>query len=193
MMLQAELSKNDIKIQAKDVFDYPTADKLYKHISGGEKNYTENYDFVSETCLTPAQEYVYDISSPENSHFAMASFFEVPFHISNENILCFVRQLIRENDMLKVRFSKDGNGNIRQEICEYNEEINLPVKVIKDISELNDLTIIQKEVDSLAKAMDVAIGKTIRGTIYEDLKGSKLLIIAIHYLCADGMLWRLID
>lgn len=186
MMVQSLANREGINLFAKDIVEYQTIQRLAEYITlVPEKKEYQNTIIYQKEPLTSAQQYVIDISFPDTSHFAMGVYYELPPNIELDKVIQAVNQIIKNHDSLRLEFNTE-NDIIYQQL-QGDKEIVLQHKFIN-----NDSFDLQVEIDRLASEINIFTGETIKGAVLQDGYNNKLLILVIHYLCADGMSWRII-
>ena len=188
IQLISKLRDNQLQCSVKDVFDYPTIEKLAKrcvvhsdniHIKTEEGLLSGSFGFL------PIQQWFFEQSFPRENHWNQSFLVKVPL-IDVTALTHMFGKLADHHDILRTSFNS-GSG-----LQYYHKEIELPKVNVLDRSKLT-----QEELEltfaEWQRGFDIKKSPLWQvGYVYGYEDGSARLFFAFHHLIMDTVSWRIL-
>ena len=176
------LEKNDISCNARDILNYKTPYLIAQNVQSIE---SVSYDAVEGAIdLLPIQKFFFDQINRDNfsQHFILKSYEK----LDKDTLQEAFDELCNVQDMLRVKYSIDEDGDVTQEILPVNTQI----------SKINEYDISDDIEESLKEIfMESSNSLNMDNLIEINLihhNDTSYLMLIIHHLIIDGVSWNIL-
>ncbi|MGX5439996.1 amino acid adenylation domain-containing protein [Bacillus thuringiensis] len=194
LQIVSKLSKVDLKLKIKDLFEKPKIKNLSKYIKNNPKT-KRNYEIIQgKVPLIPIQKRHFELNNKALNNKEL-NHYNQSFMLYRENgfderiVETVFHKISEKHDALRMIY-KEENG----EILQYNRDLNgkfydLYIYDIKDQEDQQE--IVSQLATNIQKEISITDGKMMKLCIFKTNQGDHLLII-IHHLVIDGVSWRIL-
>ncbi|OKP97904.1 non-ribosomal peptide synthetase [Paenibacillus sp. P46E] len=190
IMLVSRLQKHNLRLEVRDIMQYPTIKELSPHI----KKHTvemDQGDVEGDVEFAPIQRWFLERRFPEENHFNQAFMFTVEEGIDELLLRSTFEIVINHHDALRMIYLRDQSGK-RQVNRGAHQSRDVFKLDIYDLSEdLDYKSTIESLADQIQQGMDLEKGILIRLGLFRTRVGDQLLI-SIHHMVMDGVSWRIL-
>ncbi len=185
--IAARLNQQQMKLETKTLFRYPTIAELAPHIKSGLVRVAEEEEITGDVHLTPIQQWFFSLKSKEPAHFNQA----IMLYSAEGWNLSWVDQafqaLAKHHDALRMAYDfVDG------EVKQINQSAEHPAFSVEKLDLTNsDLKTMEEHANRLQQSLSLKTGPLVRLGIFHTENGDYLLIV-IHHMVVDGVSWRII-
>ena len=192
ILIIARAKQAGIHITPRQVFQYSTIAELAT-VAGAATEIKMDQGLVSgEFPLTPIQRWFFDQEMPNPHHWNQPAMLLVPDDLDLELLHGAFERLMVHHDILRARFSRDGEG-WKQEIAETATAPEILRFDFSGLSESQRIEAITSAVTDLQSGLDITQGRIIRVAHFALSPGQHgRLCVVPHHLVMDGVSWRIL-
>ncbi|MGA8944246.1 MAG: amino acid adenylation domain-containing protein [Thermoactinomyces sp.] len=185
--IAARLNQQQMKLETKTLFRYPTIAELAPHIKSGSNTLEEEEEVTGEVRLTPIQHWFFSLQSEEPHHFNQAMILHSADGWNRSWVDEAFQALAKHHDALRMTYTF-ADGEVKQ----INRSAKHPAFTVEE-AELAEpaLKSLEEHADRLQQSLSLENGPLARLGIFHAENGDYLLIV-IHHLVVDGVSWRII-
>ncbi len=184
-----------INITPKLLFENPNVSSLAQKVSRDNNMVVADQGLVEgELSLSPAQHWFFEQEFSEPSHFNQSIMFDLAQNLSVQNITPIVSALMKQHDVLRLRFSKlraenlakhDNSARSLASISEIITEHTVQSKAIEAEE-------IQAFADKAQASLSIEKGPLFKVVLFNLPQQRQKLLFIIHHLVIDGVSWRIL-
>ncbi|MBA4602106.1 non-ribosomal peptide synthetase [Thermoactinomyces mirandus] len=185
--IAARLNQQQIKLETKTLFRYPTIAELAPNVKSGLNRLEEEGEITGAVHLTPIQQWFFSLQSKKPNHFNQA----MMLYSADGWNLPWVKEafqtLTKHHDALRMTYDFTG-GEVKQ-FNQPEEHRAFTVERL-DLKEPGSKSL-EEHANRLQQSLNLETGPLVRAGIFHNDDGDYLLIV-IHHLVVDGVSWRII-
>ena len=184
-----------VEITPKQMFECPTVEKLGEVAGRSGRVEAEQGRVRGRVELTPIQRAFFGWGLEKREHYNQSVLVEVKGGVETRHLEGAVEGLIRQHDVLRMRYRRAGGGEWEQWCAE--EEGGGGVYERRDLSGFKEEKEWRRELERAAEevqgSLDLEGGRVVRAVEYElgGERGKRLLLV-VHHLVVDGVSWRIL-
>jgi amino acid adenylation domain-containing protein/non-ribosomal peptide synthase protein (TIGR01720 family) len=190
IQIVARAADAGLTLRTKDVFRRQTIAELAEVAAVDAVAAAEQGLVTGPAVLTPIQRWFFSLDAPRPQHFNQAVVLEVEPHLDEAALGRAIAAIVEHHDALRLRFTKEANGEWKAVIA-------------GDVAgDLLDVVEIGSDVDPVAAVEQIGTRLNQRVTFEGGLARFALvrlpqgtgarLICAVHHLAIDGVSWRIL-
>lgn len=188
IQILARLRAQDLNLQLKDLFRYPSVAELAPHLTPLKSAAVA--DSGAPFPLTPIQLRFFAEHPVEPHHFNHAVLLRCPAGSDVTQMQQALQALYDGHDAFRLRFNTRPDGAIEQRVAPRGEA--LPYSVLDLRTETAPLAALEHHASQEQRRLDPHHGPLLRAVQYRLADADRLLLIA-HHLCIDGVSWRIVQ
>ena len=188
MKLMPILNNYNLKLEIKDLFQFPTIKELGKHVETSAKQIDQGM-IEGKIALTPIQKWFFSEHIQNKNHFNQSILIYRKTRFDENIVMKTISKIVEHHDALRMVYRQEdrrwvqfnrgiGEGMFAMEIIDFQEETDYKARL-------------NHEADKLQKRLDISEGPLVRLGLFKTFEGDYLLIV-IHHLVVDGVSWRII-
>lgn len=186
----SKLKLENMRLQVKDIFKWPTIRELAKHIEVLESvNPLEMGKVEGSLALTPIQAWFFENNFRNYNHWNQSVTLQFKKRLSTHKIQSSVEHLVDMHDVLRMKF-EISDGDVKQ----VNQSADKTYFELShyDLSGRNEIRDeLNRISDGLQATLDIQNGPVMKLGHFTTDQGD-FLIMAIHHLVVDGVSWRIL-
>ncbi|WP_459501589.1 amino acid adenylation domain-containing protein [Bacillus sp. C1] len=188
IQVAARLNRQKLKLELKDLFEYPTIANLAPYIGVIESKISQEI-VKGEVQLTPIQKWFFkkNLQEPHHWNQSMMLFKKEGWEI--QKVEQVFQTLIAHHDVLRMAFVQ-GEESITQ-TNHGLERKNFALQVFDLTKEIDVKASMEKTANQLQRSLHLSEGPIMKAGLFQTIEGEYLLIL-IHHLVVDGVSWRIL-
>ena len=189
----ARARQRGLHITPKQLFETPTIEGLAASAGTAPIVHAEQETVSGPLTLTPIQRYFFEQNLSNPHHWNQSLMLEVSAPLDTDVLLQVVRALIRQHDVLRLRFNKDGKENDSAYFSDQTGESSFKVYDFSTRTAKEQITAIKTEAERLQASLNIWDGPLFQVAYFKrDSAHFDRLFIVIHHLVIDGLSWRIL-
>ncbi|MGG2092648.1 amino acid adenylation domain-containing protein [Bacillus sp. S13(2024)] len=188
----SSLREKGFNLSMESVIKEKTVGNIAKTIEKIQKYTINQSEITGNVKLTPIQSQFFESDMEEPNHFNQSVLFESEEQVDSDILSQTIFCLVKHHDMLRAKYSKDGNQIIKP-ISDYDEnDFNFLLFDLMHLNEQNKINeMILSEGNNIQKLLNLEEGPILKGAIFRT-KDKDYVLICVHHLVIDGISWRII-
>ncbi|ASA20600.1 non-ribosomal peptide synthetase [Paenibacillus donghaensis] len=188
MKMMSILHDYHLKLEMKDLFQYPTIKELSSYITIPMRTIDQG-PVEGIVKLTPIQRWFFARQSANKSHFNQSLLLYRKEGIDVEAAEQAMKQLLRHHDALRMTYTYE-TGRWQQYNKKFDEDL-MTLKTIDLCGHTDYPSEMNEEAHGVQSGLSIQNGLLVKLCLFRTDIGDFLLIV-IHHLVVDGVSWRII-
>ncbi len=191
------LHEQNLKVRAKDIFQYPTVAQLAKAAVLSGRGLAANQEMISGYVpLTPITAWFFKEFTVDRHHFNHSDLFCVRERLDEDALRAAFAKIQEHHDALRMRCRFE-NGNWKLEIAGDNYPLHFEVTDLRNSEQA--VSELESHAQQLQSSLNLKKGPLMKAVLFrmphpecqnEILTSTDRLLIIVHHLVIDGVSWR---
>ncbi len=195
IQLTSKLRANDIVCGVNDIFEQRTVEHLAHYLTTEQqatKIVAEQGVLTGRFGLLPIQSWFFEQHFKYQNHWNQSFLIQVP-PLSLKRFEELLPKLIKQHDMLRVRYVKNAVGCMEQVYYAHLEPPKIKILDLSSLSEEEGARCLVTSLNAWQSEFDIERGPLWQlGYIHGYSNGSARLFFALHHLIIDSVSWRIL-
>ncbi len=188
IQIASRLQEEDLKIEVRDIFQYPTIAGLADRVVSTERVIAQDL-ITGVVPLTAVQSWFFDSYKRARHHFNQSEMLCSTERFQEDALRTAIEKVQEHHDALRMRFEIRDSGEIIQENCGLDYPVAFETINLMEAEDAKSR--LESYAGDVQASMNLAEGPLMKIVLFR-LKEEDRLLIVIHHLGIDGFSWRVL-
>ncbi|WP_456238686.1 amino acid adenylation domain-containing protein [Paenibacillus silvestris] len=190
IQIAARLKKYGLKLEMKNLFQYPTIAQLAPHITAS-KLVISQAPVEGEIPLTPIQHWFFAYRPADIHHWNQSVMLQSENSLNPGYVERLLNKLLEHHDALRIVFRESDERMMQWNEKPRSEENRVRIATFDMRDELEPADLVEQAANQLQSSLNLQDGPLVVAGMFHTSTGDHLLIAA-HHLVIDGVSWRIL-